>query len=110
MRENLVKYNQGVYRARFGGFGHKLTRYGSALTVLLKDVTFVKKGVAVADHVWADFHEGFVNESCRPGDIVEIDGRSKKYKKGFQNGHRIGNESDYKLVVEKVRKIISGDS
>ncbi len=109
MRENLVKYSQGVYRARFGGYGHKLTLYGPELTVLLLDVTFVKKGVVVADHVWADFHEGFVNENCRPGDIVEVDGRAKKYKKGFHHGYRISNDSDYKLVIQNVRKIEGGD-
>lgn len=70
-------------RATVERFGTKRAYKGPPIpTILLRDVSDVRLGTALTDHLW--FTQGKWSERLSPGDTFEFDGRVGPYTKGYR--------------------------
>jgi hypothetical protein len=113
MRENLaaIHNKRATFRGTFVRFGQKRGYQGRVLkTVLLENIRDAKTGAVICDHVWMNLTKSFEALDLEAGDVVEFDGRSKPYIKGYR-GYRDDEdlppiEKDYKLShPTRVRKV-----
>lgn len=112
MRKELAKLKEE--RKRFKGefvrTGVKSGYMGrTEETILLKNVTLNDSSIILTDHLWFNKTKSFAVLELNEGDLVEFDGRCKKYTKGYK-GYRedVFNpiREDYKIShPTKVLKI-----
>ena len=90
MRKELAKLKEE--RKRFKGefvrMGIKSGYMGRTMeTILIKNVTLDDCSTILTDHLWFNNTKLFAQLKLNEGDIVEFNGRCKKYIKGYQ-GYR----------------------
>lgn len=88
MRDKLKKIDGDRLRfsAVFKRYGEKPNWHGfKDKTILMVDVRVLGSEAVVTDHLWFNATKGFETIGVlAEGDIVEFDGRVKKYEKGYR--------------------------